>query len=448
MERIGIANPHLMAKTPPAPRVQAPVVTDASPATAGDRVDAASLPPVPAAEAVHEAETVSTRSWVGAAALGVIALSGLAAPTPLQAAAPLISHTLSISQRVEAEPGSKLSAPGLQTDSLSRGARAERSVDTIATRSGVSPFRTSEPNPLPALSPISPSPTGWRFEFETQNDSYPTFLGLTPDRFLTPGRRWTDDDGFTAGFGTTLTRTSGDRQTVLQTRYDLVTEKGGWPPYSATYGARRTDVLDVAVQQNFRTSLDDRTQVYAGAGVGLQAVGPMSGRDIQLWWHQHGIEGRVGDALQSNYTTRGVSVTPMLTGGVGVRHQLDSAGDYHLIGSLEANAPLGAGLGAVRAKAGVQARPTSWMSLEGGVTATGAWSTHPAMDFHSTSGVRPGMWASATFNTKGAVSPYVWVETGGVRGEPQYGIGFSIRLGGGGGSTSTASDPWLRPTWR
>ena len=422
-----------------------------APSSRHTAVDICTLGSTPAAADTESPR--SPRTWLGAAALGIMALGGLGMPAPAMAATPVLSQTLSLP-----DPGSSFGAfaPTARPQSLTLSESGSALANPAPTpRSSALSQAISRPdstiNPSTGkfeLSLPEPKATGsWRFDLETHNDSYPSVLGLTPLRFMNPaGGGYTDDDGFTAGFGARLTHTDGDKQLVAQGRYNMVTELGGWPPYSPTYGARRTDLLDVAVQQNFRERIDDKTHVFYGVGAGVQAIGPMGGQSIQEWWHTHGVSGRLGDALQHNYTTTSVEVTPMVTGGVGVDRQLDAAGSYHLVGTLEANAPLGQGIGAVRAKVGVEARPISWMALEAGVTATGVWSNSPAMDFHNVSGVRPGAWTSATFNPNGTVSPYVWAETGGVRNEPQYGIGVTIHFGGR--STKSSDAPWLNPVWR
>ncbi|MBM3466152.1 MAG: hypothetical protein FJX76_29035, partial [Armatimonadetes bacterium] len=99
----------------------------------------------------------------------------------------------------------------------------------------------------------------------------------------------------------------------------MVTERGGWT-YNSNYGARRT-----------------------------------------------------GDDLQHNYTSDHVSWVPVVTGGVGLRHEVNASGNLHGVGAVETGIPLGDGLGTVRAKSGVEFAPAQWVSLEGGLTATGVW---------------------------------------------------------------------------
>lgn len=432
MERVAVINPFVSAPATIAGRhrVAAPKCAPEPAHTTETAVDVATLHSSPDG-AVDSDAPVSSRAWLATVALAVMAVSGLAVPAPALAAEPTLSMSLSdtLAPRFESKPFALADGPF---------------VRNVPTSRFDKPIERKPLFDLPSARPA------WRFDLETTNDTYPTVLGLTPHRYLDPANPgFTDDDGFTAGFGVRLTRTEGNTQTVTQARFDLVTEKGGWPPYTPTYGSRRTDLLDVAVQQNFRNKLNDRTEVYYGIGGGVQAIGPMDGQKVQEWWHEAGMGQRRGDALQHNYTTTSVSVSPVITGGVGARHQLDSAGAYHLVGAVEANAPLGPGFGAVRAKVGVEARPVSWVSLEGGVTATSVWSNHSAMDFApNKSAVRPGAWVSATFNPKGTVQPYLWAETGGVRGEPQYGIGISISFGGGSSRANQPDTPWLSPTWR
>lgn len=49
-----------------------------------------------------------------------------------------------------------------------------------------------------------------------------------PDRYLRPGTRGGDDNGWTAEVRLDLTRTTGDAQTVSSGRYAMVTERGSW----------------------------------------------------------------------------------------------------------------------------------------------------------------------------------------------------------------------------
>ena len=226
----------------------------------------------------------------------------------------------------------------------------------------------------------------WRIDFGTTNDSVPSQLaGILPARDQRPGGTDADDDGWTAGLFAEATRTQGDRQDVFSMHYDLLTQRGAWtnPP---GYNAWRTDLFEISAQQNHRVALDGegRDHLLYGAGVGLQAVGPMGGENLQEWFHGLGrFGGRLGpsEGLQNHYTSHGVTFAPMVTGAVGVSHALDAARDYNVKASLSASLPLGPGMAVARGEINLKMYPATWFTAEAGVHVDAVHSQGSALEF-------------------------------------------------------------------
>ncbi|HXE73674.1 MAG TPA: hypothetical protein VNO81_13515, partial [Candidatus Nitrosotenuis sp.] len=205
--------------------------------------------------------------------------------------------------------------------------------------------------------PIGQAPQGSRLEVHLVNDSFKDPLNLFGSSHKQPGTSNQDDDGFTAEARIDYSCTRGDRQWVLSARGQILTERGAWER-GPDYQGRRADILDLTYQVNRRQSLseDGRTVLSYGAGGGLQLVGDLGGREVQEFVHRYGpFGGRLAeDGLQYNYTSQDVTVTPVVTGGVKGLRALDDEARLNIKGELGAFMPLGPGLGAVQAVAGVE----------------------------------------------------------------------------------------------
>lgn len=296
------------------------------------------------------------------------------------------------------------------------------------------------------------STSSWRVDVGTSNDSnlFPAMGGIIPQQYRIPGSLEADDDGWTAGFRIDATRTRGNEQWVFSTRYDMITETGAWVP-PPDYGARRTDLGQFAVQRNVRTPLgsDGRTHLITGLGAGVEAVGQLGGYDIQNGFHRLGwFGGRIGpeNGLQTHYTS-GILASPMITGGVGVEHDVDGTGRLFVNSSLTANAALGPGLSSARARVGLTAFPTSWLRVDAAAHLDAVHVQSSSLDFAHLNGVRPGWEVRLEGTSSRYVTPFVKVEYGGLKNDFNYIIGFSIPLGGG-GSARTSQGPWLDPIHR
>lgn len=291
----------------------------------------------------------------------------------------------------------------------------------------------------------APSRDGSRTEIQYINDSFKDPFHWASDRDRNPVHDRTDDNGWTSEIRIDHIRTQGDRQDVTSGRFTMLTERGSWVP-GPDYGGRRQDIAEIAHQRNFRIPVDERTDIHYGVGGGVQLVGPMGGRHIQEFWHEHApFGGRLGEeeGLQYNYTTNHVSVSPMVTGGVGVFRRLDADGRWEARSTLQATLPVfGNSLGAVRAELGMRGYPGERWTVDAGVNVTGVYTNGSALDFVDTNGVRPGFHVSAEYRLTDHITPFARMDFGGLRDEPVYSIGVSINFGGKGEKAR------LDPLWR
>lgn len=355
-------------------------------------------------------------------------------------------------------------APPAPVDSAALGEQPARSgvslgLMVLATVTCAAPLAASAGEAAPPPSAVSASLAaprhettedekpgdGWNVRIGTSNDSTSKSIGkvlLAPSDHR-PNSSLATDDGWTAGGFVEATHTTGDRQSVTSLQTDMLTERGSWthPP---GYGARRTDLLELVHQENRRFDLDGdgRRQVVYGAGLGLQAVGPLGGLGVQEWFH--GLRyfgGRLGpqEGLQTHYTTDHVEFSPMVTGGVAVTQALDSDQHYAVRAAASAGLPLGPGLATARAELGVVARPYSWVTAEAGVRLDAAHSQTAALDFLHPDGVRPGWYMRLEGGSASHIHPFFELERGGVKDQTNWMIGVSIPLGKGSGGDR----PWM-----
>ncbi|MCA9793538.1 MAG: hypothetical protein KC910_17125 [Candidatus Eremiobacteraeota bacterium] len=349
--------------------------------------------------------------------------------------------------RFSAPPGSRANKPApaevqLQAPAPEQAPRTDSTSfwgKALLVGAGVAGLVAAAPA-AQAAEPTSVSePVETRVTLSQGNDSLPGFLsGIVPEKDRVPGQDRNDDDGWTAELRGEYVRTQGDDQWVGAGRYSMLTQRGAWEP-APDYHGLRTDLAEIGVQHNTRLHLDGRTDLIYGVGGGLQSLGNLGGHDFQEWFHANGgFGGRVGDSLQANYTTDGFTIRPVVTGGVALHRQLDEAGQFSAKTSLEGTLPLGRGLSSLRGEAGLEYRPFDRLTFEGGVRVEGAYSNHPALDFLEVDGVRPGAFAGAELGVTRNLHAFARVETGGIRDEPVYLVGFTI--GGG-------SKPWLDPLW-
>lgn len=254
-----------------------------------------------------------------------------------------------------------------------------------------------------------------------------------------PGESGADDDGWTSELRFDITRTQGDEQWVLGGRHAMLTQQGAWLP-TEDYSGLRTDLAEIALQKNWRTQLNDKLELTYGLGGGLQASGPLGGHGLQEWFHYNGgFGGRVGDDLQSNYSTSSIDFAPILTGGVGAKYDLTDNGKLFAKGTLQGTAALGPGFSTVRSQVGLLYQPTPKFSLEAGAKLDASYATSNAYDFYDTDGLRPGYYTQANLDLFKNVRAFGRIQDGGFRDEPVFTIGFTI----GGGSR-----PWLDPIGR
>lgn len=274
---------------------------------------------------------------------------------------------------------------------------------------------------------------------QTNDSMRPWMRGTLNGDDKVPGTNQSDDDGWTSELRFDITRTQGDEQWVLGGRHAMLTQQGAWLP-SEDYSGLRTDLAEIALQKNFRTQLNDRLELTYGIGGGLQASGPLGGHGLQEWFHYNGgFGGRVGDDLQSNYSTDNISFAPILTGGVGARYRLTENGQLSAKSTLQGTAAFGPGFSTLRTEAGLVYQPFERLSLEAGGKLDASYATSPAFDFYDTDGIRPGYYGQVNLDLFKNVRAYGRIQDGGFRDEPVFMIGFTI----GGGSR-----PWLDPIGR
>jgi len=253
-----------------------------------------------------------------------------------------------------------------------------------------------------------------------------------------PGKRGFDDDGWTAELGARATRTEGDQQWTGGLRYSILSERGS-RGQSPEYSGKRVDLGEITLQKNERSTGPDGTQTYLGVGGGLQMVGNLGGRGVQEWFHKEGgLGGRTGSALQQNYTQDQPTVVPIVTGGWG-QLKPTAIQDLHLRTSLSGALALGRGMSSLQGELALQYKPSSRWEVAAGVTASGVYSNHQAMDFIQSNGVRSGAFVESSLQVVPGVKAFARVQNHGVQAEPVYNIGISV---GGGDS------PWLIPSFR
>jgi hypothetical protein len=270
-----------------------------------------------------------------------------------------------------------------------------------------------------------------------QNDSMPSWLNWVPTSASNrnPFTHQADDNGWTAEVRADYAKTEGNTQWVGEGRWSMVTQRGSWIP-GPDYHGYRTDFAELAGQKNTEYQISDNTTLYTGIGGGAQVFGPMGGHTVQLWVHTHMPFGGRTDAqgLQTNYTTHSLSLTPEVTGGIGLDHALNSSQSLKWSSSLQGNATV-EGYSTARAQTGLKFQG-SRLDLEAGVSVEAVYDNQPATAFMHDSGVRPGEYVEADYNVFKNFRLYGRVQDDGVRGEPQYLAGFSF--GGG-------AKPWLDP---
>lgn len=278
----------------------------------------------------------------------------------------------------------------------------------------------------------------YRFTYSHANDSVPGFLEpIVPANDRVPGQTRADDDGWTAELRLEAVRTEGDQQWVVASRYSMLTQRGAWEPKAPDYASLRTDLLEIGVQRNWKESLGPRTDLVYGLGGGVQSLGPLGGHWVQQSFHIHGgFGGRLDPQLQHNYSTSSATIYPVVTAGAGVYHRLND--EWTARGTAATTVPLGPGFSTARLETGLEYRPWSRVTFEGGVNVSGVYSNHRALDFMDVNGVRPGAYLGAGYRVTRGLNAFARVETNGVRSEPVYLIGFTI----GGGPR-----PWLNPLW-
>jgi hypothetical protein len=302
--------------------------------------------------------------------------------------------------------------------------------------------KAAEPLPLDLVDQVRLSrsePAQWSVSASQQNDSMPGWLEWVPssDDNRIPGKRQSDDNGWTAEVRIQATRTQGDEQWTGGLRYSMLTQRGSWAPAAPNYQGLRSDLGEVVVQRNQRVERNDGSTLYYGVGGGLQSIGDLGGHTVQEQFHLHGgFGGRTGSALQSTNTTPGkATVVPVVTAGVRLDQPLRFQ-DWSLRSSLYSSLALGQGLSSLQGQVGLNYQATPRWNVEGGAMAAGVYSNHPAMDFMQHNGVRPGAYVESNYQVSKHVRAFGRVQTGGIQGEPVYSIGFAI--GGGPG-------PWIQP---
>ena len=314
--------------------------------------------------------------------------------------------------------------------------RAQNIVVQDTIKPGTDPILREPPPETASDTTKTGQKAKWSGSFSHTNDSLPFDTGLLQDHEKIPGTENADDDGWTAELRFNLTRTEGDEQWVLGGRHAMVTQQGAWIP-TADYEGLRTDVGEIALQKNFKVELNDRTELTYGLGGGLQGTGNLGGRQLQEWWHYNGgFGGRVGTDLQGTYSTNGVEIAPILTGGAGLSYDLNDSGSLKALGQVQGTFALGNGLSTVRSQAGIEYSPFSRVSLEAGFKADASKATARGLEFYDTDGVRTGAYGQINVEAIKGVSLFTRFEDGGFRNEPVFSIGFKI--GGG-------SKPWLNP---
>ena len=276
----------------------------------------------------------------------------------------------------------------------------------------------------------------WSGSLSQTNDSLQWGKGILEDHEKTPGENFADDDGWTAELKFDLTKTQGDEQWVIAGRHAMLTQQGAWVQ-APDYQGFRTDLGEIALQKNLRVELNDRANLTYGFGGGLQATGNLGGRKLQEWFHyKGGFGGRVGDDLQGNYTTNGLEIAPILTGGAGISYNLNDSGTLKALGQVQGTLALGPGFSNIRSEAGLEYSPFSRLSLEGGVKLDASYANSRGMAFYDTNGVRPGAYGQINLETLKGISVFGRFEDGGFRNEPVFSVGFKIGIG---------SKPWLNP---
>lgn len=287
------------------------------------------------------------------------------------------------------------------------------------------------------LDPPSESPR-IGFQFSSVNDFMPngwtSWLG-GPQHKIPDGTAF-DDDGWTAEVQLLGNVRRGNTEWVGGARLATITQPGSREPFGPDYRGLRTDLGEVIVQRNQRTSLSSELTLDYGVGGGLQAIGNVGGEDMQRWWHNAGIVGgRTGTDLQGTQMNEGRGVMPVLTGGAKLTRSVNPYLD--LIGSGQATLPVGRGLGVAGLRAGIGTH-LGPLDLEAGGKLDAVWTDAPEFEFHDPSGVRGGWYGRAEYGIGERAGLFAQLETGGIRNEPVLTMGFRIGLGG---------KPLLNPFW-
>lgn len=303
----------------------------------------------------------------------------------------------------------------------------------LLTSSAAGAAAAQTPDPFPEISQSCCDSTSTEGEFSLKlsvnNDNMPTFLtGLVDREDRVPNTAYADDDGWTAAILVEGVHTRGNEQLVVGVGLNMLTETGSW---DGTGQGRRTDLGNLVVQKNFRQQ-DHNSTLDWGLGAGLQAVGNLSGRSVQEWWHSSTpMGGRTGDALQGNYTSEGARVMPLVTGAVRYSHQL--GGGFEGTLGAQAMLPVGQGI-AVGTLTSSVVRDLGPVRLEAGGSLEAANSQAAETAFHDLNQLAPGAFLKVGTRVGKVGRLDLGLSKGGFRDEAQmtialtFGGGFPARL--------------------
>jgi len=310
----------------------------------------------------------------------------------------------------------------------------------IAAATDRGPAQTSASSTIDVPGVNAQQPLSVRVDFGFGNDNFPKpVVGLLPSDDQTQSGRYADDDGFTSRLSTNIAVTSGANQFVLGGAATMITERVN-DPGPGGYGARRQDLIEATFGVNRSAPLTEDTQIIFGGGVGVQRIGPQGLDQLQQWFHSElgsFMGGRTEFAspsnpggLQNNYTTESVETYPLLTAGVGIVHDVVADGVFSLNANTEARIPIGDGLATIRAGAGFEWRPIDTLTIDGGVSLTGAYAMGDQLDFIDLDGVRPGARIGIEWQALDNASVFARVDVGGMDDEPTYTVGIAFGFGG------------------
>ncbi len=359
-------------------------------------------------------------------------------PQPFQA--PLYrSRTAASRRRVLGDSADRLelsSAPPKMEHSTKGLQRALLTVALLTSTAAAAAAQV--PPPVLETSQSCCDSTATKGEFSLKlsvnNDNMPTFLsGLVDREDRIPNSPYADDDGWTAAILLEGVHTRGDEQWVVGVGLNMLTETGSW---DGTGQDRRTDLGNLVVQRNFRRQ-DHNSTFDWGLGGGLQAVGNLSGRSVQEWWHRSTpMGGRTGNALQANYTSEGARVIPLVTGAVRYNHQLGSGFEGTL--GAQAMLPVGQGL-AVGTLTSSVVKSLGPVRLELGGSLEAANSQAPETAFHDLNQVAPGAFLKVGTRVGKVGRVDLGLSKGGFRDEAQMTI--ALTFGGGSPARLSPLDP-------